>query len=70
MTGSKASLIVAVPLPTTLIFANVFAEINGLNNQNTQVMNVGTLIKNFFDCEGVRVDPIHGGSRMRTRNSG
>jgi len=55
MTGSKAALIVVVPLPTTLIFANVLAEINGLNNQNIQVMNVGTLMKNFLDCEGMRV---------------
>ena len=58
MTGSKASLIAAGPLPTTLIFANVFAEINGLNNQNTQVMNVGTLMKNFLDCEGVRGERV------------
>lgn len=55
MIGSRASLIVTVPLPTTLIFANVLAEINGLNNQNTQVMNVGTLMKNFLDCGGMRV---------------
>jgi len=49
MIGCKASLIAEVPLPTTLIFAKVLAEINGLNNQNIQVMNVGTLMKNFLD---------------------
>lgn len=44
ITGSKAAPIVAVPLPTTFSFAKVLAEINGLNNQNIQVMNVGTFM--------------------------
>ena len=56
ITGSKALLFVAVPLPITFIFANVLAEINGLNNQNTQVIKVGTLMKNFLSCKGLRVD--------------
>jgi hypothetical protein len=51
VTRSKASLTVAVPLPTTLIFADVLAEVSDLNNQKTQVMSIGTLVKNFLDWE-------------------
>ena len=56
MIGSIAALIAAGSVPRRSIFANVLAESIGLNNQKTQVKNVGTLTKNFLNCEGMRND--------------
>jgi hypothetical protein len=48
MIGDRAAFSVGIPLPTTLILATVFADNKDLKIQKTQVMNEGTLTKNFF----------------------
>lgn len=48
MSGRSSFPIVCEPVPTTLIFASVWAEMSGLNSQKIHVKIEGTLTKNFL----------------------